>query len=319
MKFKKLVRNNSAVAGVLEAILLIALVAIVLSMIQLYYVPIIMEQKEADHMDQVSNQFSQLKSVIEIQAMMGTMDTGEPITYTPMSSPVTLGSKELPYFVSARSYGQIDLTDSNDAGDYEINIQPAPSEYPTGIPLTSIKYRATNFYYPKDEVGGTIEPWQEYVLEGGGIILKQSNGEIMRVQPGISVENNSGSGSIKIKYFIPVFNGVPGKKIWGGFGMYEDCYIHTNYSEHYTHSDSTSYIHIDTQYAEAWYDSFVNESNGILWEHIENGYLDVNLIESSTPNRVEITPEPGYTLNIELTIAELNVQVGPGYAVRRES
>jgi len=109
MKHRKFIKENSAVAGVIEAILLIALVAIILSMIQLTYVPIMMEQKEADHMDEVSNQFSQLKSVIEIQSMMGAMGTGEPITYTPMSSPITLGSKELPYFVSARSSGQIGL------------------------------------------------------------------------------------------------------------------------------------------------------------------------------------------------------------------
>ncbi|MCK5636506.1 MAG: hypothetical protein KAH91_03715, partial [Thermoplasmatales archaeon] len=121
MKLKIFQNNNYALAGVLEAILLIALVAIVLSIIQLTYVPEIMEQKESDHMDQVSNQFSQIKSVIEIQSMMGTMDTGEPITYTPMSSPITMGSKELPYLVSARSYGQVDLVDKDDAGDYKIN------------------------------------------------------------------------------------------------------------------------------------------------------------------------------------------------------
>ena len=159
MKLKILQNNNYALAGVLEAILLIALVAIVLSIIQLTYVPEIMEQKESDHMDEVSNQFSQLKSVIEIQSMMGAMDTGEPITYTPMSSPITMGSKELPYLISARSYGQVDLTDKDDAGDFKINIQPAPADFPTGIPLTSLEYSATNFYYPSQEYQIKVCRW----------------------------------------------------------------------------------------------------------------------------------------------------------------
>lgn len=314
MKLRKFFKEKTAVAGVLEAILLIALVAIILSLIQLYYIPVIMEQREADHMDQVSNQFAQLKSVIEIQSMMGTLETGEPITYTPMSSPITLGSKELPYFVSARSYGQIGLIDQEDAGDHKINIQPAPADFPSGIPLTSVKYRATNYYFPEE-----IEHWQEYILEGGGIILKQSDGEVMRVHPGIAVENKSKLGYIKIKYFIPLFTGIPGKKSYGGYNCYKECYVHTNYTKHYTHSDpTTSKIQIYSDYPDAWYQCLVNESRGILWEYCNNGYISVTLDDTVTPNEIEIAPEPGYSLNLELTIVEVWVQVGPGYVIPRE-
>jgi len=301
MKLKIFQNNNYALAGVLEAILLIALVAIVLSIIQLTYVPEIMEQKESDHMDQVSNQFSQIKSVIEIQSMMGTMDTGEPITYTPMSSPITMGSKELPYLVSARSYGQVDLIDKDDAGDYKINIQPAPVDFPTGIPLTSLEYSATNFYYPS----------QDYILEGGGIILQQSDDEVMRIHPGIDVENRSDLGYIKINYFIPLFNGVSGRKSYGGS---QDCYVYTNYTKHYTHSGNAVFIYIYTDHIDAWYEALVDESRGILWEYVDNDYIDVDIDDTTTPNRIEITPSM-HSINLELTIAEIGIQVGPGYAI----
>jgi hypothetical protein len=305
MKESKIIKDKFAIAGVLEAILLIALVAIILSMIQLYYVPEMMDQREADHMDQVSNQFAQLKSVIETQAMMGSMETGEPITYTPMSSPITLGSKELPYFISARSYGQIDLIDSEITGDNKINIQPAPGDFPDGIPLTSIKYEAENFYFVD----------QTYILEGGGIVLKQSSeGEVMRVNPGIVVENNSDVMSMKIKYFIPLFKGVSGKKIWAD---YKECYIYTNFTKHYKYTGSANFLHISTDYPNAWYDCLVNESRGIMWEYFDNGYLNVTLDNTITPNRIEITPALGFTLNLELTIAEIGVQVGPGYVVQK--
>lgn len=302
MKGKSIIQDRFGLAGVLEAILLIALVSIILSMIQLYYVPEMMDQREADHMDQVSNQFAQLKSIIETQAMMGSMETGEPITYTPMSTPITLGSKELPYFISARSYGQIDLIDIEIADTHKINIQPAPGDFPDGIPLTSIKYEAENFYFVD----------QTYILEGGGIILKQSEGEVMRVNPGIVVENNSDFNNIKIKYFIPLYKGVPGKKIWTD---YKECYVYTNFTKHYTHSGNANFVHLYTDYPNAWFDCFVNESRGILWEYYDNGYINVILDDTVKPNRIEITPGLGFDIILELTIAEIGVQVGPGYIV----
>ena len=66
-------------------------------MIQLTYVPQIMEQKEADHMDQVFNQFSQLKSMVDMQAMSQST--------SPISSMLTLGSPKLPYFLTVPALG----------------------------------------------------------------------------------------------------------------------------------------------------------------------------------------------------------------------
>ena len=301
MHCRKLIKDNFAVAGVIEALLLVALVAIILSTIQLIYIPQMMEEREAEHMDQVSNQFSHLKSVIEIQSMMGTMGTGEPIAYSPISSPITLGSKELPYFVSARSFGQIDITDQDDAGDYKINIQPAPPDFPSGIPLTSIKYDAANFYFTP----------QTYLLEGGGIILKQPDGEVMRVNPGIAVENNSALGYIKIYWNIPLFNGIPGKNRTAG---YKESYVRTNYSNHYTHSGSANYVYIYTDYPDAWNKSLIKDDTGLLWEYHNNGYLNVEVDDSFTPDRVEITPGTK-NINLELTIVEIGVQVGAGEVI----
>ena len=57
-------RKKLAVAGVIEALLLVALASIILSTIQLVYIPQMMEEREAEHMDEVSNQFSSLKFMI---------------------------------------------------------------------------------------------------------------------------------------------------------------------------------------------------------------------------------------------------------------
>ena len=301
MKFRNFRKEKTAVAGVIEALLLIGLVAIILALIQYNYVPQIMEEKEAEHMDVVSNQFAQLKSVIDSQSLMGVLGSGETLARAPMSSPITLGSKELPYFVSARSSGQVDIYDKDDVTDSLVNIDPNPDNFSSGIPLTSIVYKAYNFYY----LGGSP---LSYILEGGSIILQQNEGGTVLVQPAMSVETISPS-AIKINYDIPLFKSIPGKNHTGG---YLDCYVRTNYTTHETYSNtSINFINISTDYIEAWNQSLINNDNGLLWDYY-NDYIDVDFDDPINPTKIIIQPLPGKTLNIEITIVEIGVQTGPG-------
>jgi len=301
MKHRNIIKEKFAVAGVIEALLLIGLVAVILSLIQLNYVPQIMEEKESEHMDVVSNQFSQLKSVIDSQSLMGVLASDEPLAHAPMSSPITLGSKELPYFVSARSSGQINIIDRYKATDSYIDIDPAPGNFPSGIPLTSIVYRAYNYYYLS---GGDLR----YILEGGSIMLQQSSSGTVLVRRAMSIEVISDS-TIKINYDIPLFKSMPGKNSTGG---YLDGHIRTNYSSHETYSDtSITSIHIYTDYLEAWNQSLINDDNGVLWDYY-NDYIDVDFDDPIDPTRIEITPLPGKNIDIDFTIVEIGVQTGPG-------
>ncbi|MGF3554117.1 MAG: hypothetical protein ACQXXF_02430 [Thermoplasmatota archaeon] len=309
MKKSNFIKDNNVVAGVLEALLLVGLVAIILSFIQLYYVPEIMEDKEATHMDLVCQQFSQLKSVIEIQSIMGIINDENPnpkfITYTSMSSPITLGSRQLPYFVSSASPGQIALIDKNDANESKITIDPPPLplayDYPF-IPLTSIKYEAFNYYFIP----------QKYIFEGGGIILNQADGEVMSVNPSMNIINNS--NDIEIIYDIPIFIGTPGKKINGGYDL---SYIRTNYIRYYEGSqNNVSEISIYTQYPNAWYHCLVNTTRGLLWEYVKNNDIKVELDKSTTPNRIIITPD-SKNIFVKITLIEIGVQIGPGAVISK--
>jgi len=316
MKNRGLLKQNNALAGVIEALLLVGLVAIILSFIQLYYVPKIMEQKEADHMDQVSNQFSQLKSVIEIQSTMGVINEENPnpnyIAYTSMSSPLTLGSRELPYFVTTASSGQVNLIDEQVSGNYKIKIENISDEdrdpnFLFGYPLTSINFEASNYYFIP----------QKYILEGGALILNQSDGEVMRMSPAMNIVNESGTNFIEINYELPIFIGSPGKKSYGGF---EVSYIRTNYIKKYNYNYSNPNIEpeirIYTAHPEGWYHGLVGANNGLLWEYYENGYIDVELDRSTNPDSVLIKVASGDKyLKLKFTIVEIGVQVGPGIIV----
>jgi len=306
MKHKIFYKNQFAVAGVIEALLLVALVAIILSFIQLYYVPEIMKDREADHMDQVLNQFSNLKSVIEIQSTMGIIneESGNPkyTAYTSTSSPITMGSRELPYFISQRSFGQILIRDQEASGPYMINIQPAPLDFPLGIPLTQIKYEAFNYYYL--DATKII-----YALEGGGIILKQTDGEVMRVYPAMNIVNFT--NEIEINWDIPIFKALPGKNSSAG---YKESYIRTNYTTYYEHQGGANFIQIYTDYPDAWNHSFINTTRGLLWEYYDNGYINIQVDESTNPDRVIITPGTK-DIDLRLTIIEIGTQVGAGAVI----
>lgn len=314
MKFNKLVKQNTAVAGVIEALLLVGLVAIILSILQLYYVPKIMEEREAEHMSLVANQFTHLKSVIEIQSTMGVINEENPnpsnTAYSSISSPITLGNDALPYFITMGATGTINLIDKNDAGDYKIYVQPVPVDFPSGIPLSSIIYSAANAYYLD---GSDVN----YVLEGGGIILKQSDGEVMKVLPAINAFNKT-INTIEIYFDIPLLKGVPGKKFDQSPYSNPDkiSYIRTNYTRYYQDEilltpGNNGRIYIYTDHTNAWNHSLVNDTIGLFWEYYDNGYLNVEIDESTTPYRLVITPD-SKNINLKLTVVEIGVQIGPG-------
>ena len=301
LKHKLLPKNNYALSGVIEALLLVALVAIILSTIQLVYIPEIMKQKENNHLDEVENQFSNLKSVIETQSLLGVAQSGETISYSPMSSPIDLGTKKLPYFITSNTLGKIEIFDK-ELCTAKIDLENNPTDYLNGIPLTSIDYEFLTMY---------ISYKPKYILEGGGLIYNQTGGtndtgEVMKVDPSINVENNS--NTIKIYYHIPVLNCPEGKD---NLQSIDIAYLRTNYSSYVTHSDtSIGYIRIYTDHLDAWYSSLIENGKGILWEYYNNNYIDVQ--KKST--YVEITPGTK-NIDVEFTIIEMGIQTGQGTVV----
>jgi len=295
MKNKKLIKRKDAVAGVIEALLLVALVAIIISTIQLVYIPEIMEQRESDHMDDVENQFSYLKSVIDLQSMVKED--------VPISSPITLGSRELPYFVTARAFGQLDIIDI-DRTDSKITTDPWMGfiyDSKTDIPLTSIKYKAHNSYFTD----------QTYALEGGCVIVKQPDGETVKIEPAITVENKT---KVNIIYNMPLITGILGKNSTSG---YKNCFIRTNYSYNETYitdidnSSDDHHIWIYTDYLNAWNASL----NKLLEEEVKNGYVNVTITQDlGGIDIVEIKPW-GKTIHLELTITYIGAQIGPGTVI----
>jgi hypothetical protein len=239
-----------------------------------------MNQREADHMDEVANQFSSMKAMIDLQSV-----TEKDV---PISSPITLGSRELPYFVTARALGELRIV--NDA-NYEINVDYGALVFP----LTAVKYTAYNSYY----LDGTMA---YYIFQGGAIIRKQFDGETAIVEPAITVENLS--NSVNIHYNIPIIMGIEGKNI--SPTDYKTCFIRTNYSiksdDEYKSFSSVSSIVITTEYPTAWNESLYN-------------LLGSNVNINKGSNYVEIKPKEinPKAINLYYKKTYIYAQISPGW------
>ena len=75
MKLRSLKDQDHGVVGIVVAFLITGLIVIVISIVQTVYVPKWMEQAEADHMEIVADQFSQLKFAIDTQSAIRKPDT----------------------------------------------------------------------------------------------------------------------------------------------------------------------------------------------------------------------------------------------------
>lgn len=291
MMHRKFGTHTRAVAGVIEALLMVALVSIVISMIQLIYIPQVMEQREAEHMDQVFNQFSLIKSMMDMQAMTQSS--------SPSSSMITLGSRELPYFITVKATGELSAKE-NPGSMITFNppLNPPPGFPPSGtISLTSLQYLADNSYFVD----------QSYILEGGGIIVKQVEGTpVIRVDPSISSVNNTNSITLHID--LPHVIATSGKNLTSGDGK---CFIRTNYSNNRTYTDSIpfgGYIRIYSQYLNAWNESL----HSILGVYSTNGCLQITMVGTSPTGYIEIKPGSKDIL-LQLNVIDIQAQIGPGW------
>jgi len=292
-KFKLMLSKRigeQAVAGVIEALLLVALIAIVISTIQLQYIPQIMEERESEHMDVVANQFSILNTVINMQSMTQSD--------MPVFSIITLGSKELPYFITGRAVGELNIPQEENMA-----ISGSSENSSINLSLSSIKFTSHNLYFVD----------QVYIIEAGAIIVKQPKGNpVMRADPSLSVKNEN--NIITLKFFMPDIIGAPGKNSTFGYGR---CFVRTVYlnNRSFFMADVKS-IKIDTKYPEAWNESIHNifNSYGIIW-YTGNGTWDGYVDIDQNNSYVEITVKSVYNIQFDLylEIAHISTQIGAGW------
>jgi len=231
MKLKKMKNSDNAVVGIVAAFLIIGLFIAVLSVVQTQYVPKWMKEKESDHMNVLADQFAQLNYAINTHVFNEKANI-------PISTTITLGNKELPYLMSVRAFGQLNII--NDGCIISINGTPN-----LNISIGTIKYNSYNNYY--------ID--QNYIYECGGLILSQYSGNALTIDPFFTC-NFLDNFEIN---FTTVNITTIGNKDTSLVG-YGPTPIRTEYkSSDKTFIDNISYINITTNYITSW-KNFINSS-----------------------------------------------------------
>ncbi|HVQ01413.1 MAG TPA: hypothetical protein VMT57_07860 [Candidatus Thermoplasmatota archaeon] len=272
--------TDHAVVGIVTAILLIGLIVSVISVIQVVYIPTMMGQREAEHMDKVEEQFAALTSVIDGQAA----DARKGI---PIASFVTLGSRELPFFVTSKAFGTLEVLDKAS----NITIQNT-SLFSVG----RITYSSMNAYYLD----------QSYSYEAGAMIVSQDQGNSMLVRPSFFVDLNLSTLKVNITFNVVNISSVGHKAMMSGFGTSPIQTEFVGISKNLTFHNVTD-LAVTSPYSNAWF-AFMNHtliSAGLN----QDGNPHYQLTDTGQTMKLHFLSK----VNIFFKIIEIQAQVGPGW------
>ena len=276
----KTLRNaNEATVGIIVAILMVGLILLVISLVQTFYVPRWMEQREAEHMDEVLNQFSLLKFAIDIQ-ILTEQDT-------PVSTSINLGNKKLPFLESSSSFGFLGI--SSNLG---INITTT-DDNSNQISIGRITYSSENVYFLE----------QSFIYEVGAVITSQSEGNVMSIMPSFEVLYSY--PAVKLTFDAVNILGIGEKISVSGYGVYP---IQTKFSNvNITDITDVQSITLDTNYQNAW-SMFINSS--LSGKGLNRGS---DFWINTTDSGIKI--EFASALDVDITLKRINIvaQIGPGW------
>jgi hypothetical protein len=203
-----------------------------MTLITSVWLPVWMEEKEANQIRSVSSDFGNIKATIDNQILQGD-------TTLIVASPVTLGTEGFSYFGedSAGSFSINHFRD--DELEYICNVRNESGV--VNVTCTGgMKYNSKNQYYVN----------QELAYENGAIILSQGDGEIVRIGPQFTVEKFG--PVIEVKFVLITLSGVE-TSIQGTSTVLFQTQLVTYTSEEYIFNPS-SWLNITvvSEYTTAW-------------------------------------------------------------------
>ena len=289
---RRIKRSDNAVVGIVAAFLIVGLVVAVLSVVQTQYVPKWMKEKEADHMNEVADQFAQLNYAINTHVVNQR-------TRVPISTTITLGSDEMPYLMSLRAYGELQSLKNK----FGLNVNGSYNNY--SVNASIIKYTSFNNYF--------ID--QNYIYESGGVILDQKSGNAMYIRPRFDISYNK-VWNITIGFDIINIT-VIGDKDQSVHGS-GPAPIQTEFkkgdNDPIISIEDVRYFNITTNYENAWY-NFINSS--LKKAGLNLGGAVKNYTISLGDNKVIVEFYDNIMVNVEIYYYEIGAQIAQGWIEER--
>lgn len=285
--FRSLRNSDDAVVGVVVTVLIIGLFMVILVLLNTVYLPQWLETSEADHMDEVSQQFSQLKYALDLQSIVDSN--------TAMSTSFTLGINDVPFFDKGRTFDTLEII--NDA----ITIEFTPGDSYTS---DAIVFSSINSYFVN----------QIYMYEAGALIIGQDEKCMAYASPTILVTDYINTNNTlpdidgaNITFFIPQIEGLIGKTNVGGHGTYK-IYTTTKTPSVETLFEGVSSITITNNYPDidvlpAW--------KNIFEASLKDEWINYDLIEEG--NKIILSfddPEESFNFNVGTKLISAQISLG---------
>lgn len=282
---RSLKTKNEAVAGIVVAVMIVGLVLAVVSIIQTIYVPKWMETREAEHMGVVSDQFSQLKFAVDSQIALQKN--------SPISSSITLGSRELGFFVSNKAFGRLAINTNGWA--YRV-VTTIGNTYEDNLGV--LRYNSENAYFLN----------QAYTYESGGVVLDQTQGYVYIIKPDLSVNYNTSLRQVTLSLRCIDLVPTDERTSITGYGTYP---IRTQYlTSTNTSIDLIQSLTIITSYPNIWY-NFVNAT-------LSDAYLvkntDYTITKTSNQVTLSFNYPPLNNVILDLEKCSISTQITLGWS-----
>jgi hypothetical protein len=229
-KKQNYIKTDNAIVGIFTVVLIISLIIGVMAVINTVYVPQWMKQAEFRHMNQVSNQFAQLKYALDIQSITNGSSA--------IGSLVTMGTIEIPFLGVHQSFDELSIP-SKSCTLSITNKTGSHSSYTTD----SIKFTSHNTNFVD----------QSYIYEAGILILDQAEQSVLLARPSILVTKYGENLSIT---FINTTAGSGSNNFASGRGTFPIYTQIIQNNQQYTVIHNVTNITIQTQYPDAWCQAF---------------------------------------------------------------
>jgi len=280
MIFKKFRSSDDGVVGIVVTVLLIGLIIAVTVMLNTVYVPQWLESSEASHMEEVSNQFTQLKYALDIQSIANDS--------TAISTSITMGTKEIPFFNQGRTFDFLEITED----EFNISIDRNASSTTYSYSSDSIKYSSGNSFFVD----------QSFIFQGGALILHQDESSVLYGKPSFFVTEYGRN----LTFSIVKINAVSSKSFASGYGIYPIYTESINPSFQYTEINNVTNINFTTDYPNAWRIALNNT--------LRYSGMDHNLNVSNDGLNVEFEDDTGRFYTLFIREVEISTQIGFGIA-----
>ncbi len=297
LKPRNLRRDKDGVASTVGTIMALLVVLTFLSLLVNQYVPVWGKETEAAHQSTVFGQFGSFKSGVDTQILSAQVAATSGGTYIPAETytAIQLGTAGVPVF-SGPTVGQ--LTGSGDEAPWTVQFDYTIDSSVYAVNVTSagnVALDVRNRYHVPFAI----------VYEGGGILMSQSAGEAVRVDPQFVVLNATNGVEVALTLVNIIGSGNVADS--GTEGIHSKLLVLD--MQEFTSLQGSLWVNHTSRYGHAWF-QYLNSTLSLAFAVLDSDFGGAGYQYFESPaGQTVVTPyynltraQSGQTHNISLEI-----------------